>query len=85
MNALKPLVAATLVVGLSGCASQPTEVAEKKAVAEKECLRETGSRIKPRKGEEARCLDRPGRVYTAEEIENSGATSVGEVLRDLGL
>ena len=80
MNALKPLVAAALVLGLGGCAiHQPTEVADKEAAVAKNCLRDTGSRIKPKAGEE-RCVNAPGRVITAEDIERSGATSVGDAI-----
>lgn len=83
MNVLKPLVAAALVLGLAGCASRPTDVAENKAAAEKNCLRETGSRIKPKPGEE-RCVNAPGRVHTAEDLDRTGAATVGEALERLG-
>jgi hypothetical protein len=44
------------------------------------CVEVTGSRIKPRPGE---CLPTARRVHNAEDLESTGATSVGDALRQL--
>lgn len=44
------------------------------------CLKDTGSRIKPKDG---RCVNAPGQVISHEDIERSGATNTAEALRDL--
>jgi hypothetical protein len=41
------------------------------------CLTETGSRIKPAPGQ---CLNVPGRVYSHEELQSTGATNLDEAL-----
>jgi len=83
------LLACTLL-GLGACAGQPAapdvaDAADKagKATEEpKDCLRETGTKIKRRA--DNRCVDAPGKVYTAEDIERTGAQTIGEVLKRLG-
>lgn len=42
------------------------------------CVRDTGSRIKPKNDE---CLGVAGRGYSAEYLQQTGASSVGEALR----
>jgi hypothetical protein len=77
----KLLAAGSLILALGACATQPTEVAEQ-AAGQKQCLRETGTRIDSRKGE---CVNGSGRSYTREEIERTGGNSTGEGLRRLGV
>jgi len=51
------------------------------------CLRETGSHLlkvkNDRNGGTVECAIAPGRAYTREEIDRTGATTVGGALRDL--
>ena len=83
MRALRSLAVAAVLAGVAGCASQPAETAQNKAEAQKNCLRDTGSRIKPKAGQE-RCVNAPGKVYTAEDLEQTGAATVSEALQQLG-
>lgn len=72
---IRVVLAGVLAVSLGACASKPTEVAgEKVPEVDRKCLRDTGTKIKDRAG----CVD--GRVITAEEIEATGAGTIGEVL-----
>lgn len=60
-------------------------VSAKAAVVDRQCLRETGSRIQPRKnakGERA-CLPLSGRSYSRDELQRTGKTDVAEALRVL--
>jgi hypothetical protein len=70
-----------VALGLGACASKPAEVAKvadgQEAKADPRCLRETGTKIKNRAG----CVN--GRVITAEELEATGAGTVGDVLTKL--
>jgi hypothetical protein len=79
MNAsMKVVLAGVLAASLGACASKPAEVAGEKAPeVDRRCLRDTGTKIKDRAG----CVN--GRVVTAEEIEASGAGTIGEVLTKL--
>lgn len=45
------------------------------------CLKETGSRIKP--AEDRPCIGAPGQVYTRDDIDRTGATTTAEALRKL--
>lgn len=79
---MKALLLMCMLLGLGACASQPRDEAAAKEGAttddpEQHCLRETGTKIKNDK----RCVH--GRVITAEEMEQSGATTVDEVLKRL--
>lgn len=44
------------------------------------CLTQTGSYVKAAKGE---CISAPGRSYTREDMERTGATNVGDTLNKL--
>lgn len=76
------------LVFLSGCAglSQPGPESAKETVSNAElphryCLRETGSRIRLQEG---RCLTGiHGRVYYLNDIERTGAVTLGGALRAL--
>ena len=73
-------------------ATQSTEdTANKDRIAERHCLRATGSRVltmqnaKAGKADKAdkHCAIGPGRVHTSEDIQHTGTTSLGEALRRL--
>jgi outer membrane cobalamin receptor len=55
-----------------------------KAASKKEthinCLKETGSRIKPKEGE---CVEAPGKVITRDDIDRTGSTSTADAIRRL--
>jgi hypothetical protein len=81
------LVAAAGTALLAGCATSApaparlTEpVAAKAQAPDPYCVRDTGKRLQPAGG---RCLPSPGRVITREEIDQTGRTSVDEVLNTL--
>jgi hypothetical protein len=78
------LAAALATALLAGCATQPSTDASRvasntnaKAAAEKTCVRETGSRIKVK---EKDCIG-PGRTYSRDELDNTGAFDTAEALR----
>ncbi len=50
------------------------------APGDRNCLRDTGSHIPPRKGE---CLPVSGNSYSREELQNTGQTDVGRALQEL--
>jgi len=62
--------------GLSACASEPRKTHELTSV-EATCIRETGTRVPLPEG---RCVNVPGKVYTAEELRSMGIDSVGDAL-----
>lgn len=47
---------------------------------DRNCLRDTGSLIKPKPGQ---CLPVAGRSYSKEDIDRTGARTLGPALRDL--
>ena len=82
---MKAFILACMLLGLGACASRPpAEVADaqkaQKEQREKNCVRDTGTRIKSKEGDQ-RCVD--GKVITAEDLEQTGAATVGEALRRL--
>ncbi len=78
------LCAALLV---AGCATQPvppataTETATEASAYPTSCVRETGTRIRLPPGA---CVSLPGRAYTRDDIDYTGALSLGEALFRLG-
>lgn len=65
---------------VAGCASAPpTKVAQEPEV-DRNCVRDTGTRIE--RPEDSLC--QPGRVYSREDLERSGAISTGDALKRLG-
>jgi uncharacterized low-complexity protein len=74
------------VFAASALASAPAATAPQAAASTAKeqrtnCLKETGSHIKPKEGE---CIDGvPGTVITREEIDRSGAVNVGDAVRKL--
>lgn len=51
--------------------------------AELDCIRDTGTRIKPRRSESEDCLNLPGRSYSRKEIERTGHIDLAQALRSL--
>lgn len=83
-SALPRLIALiAVIVGLACCATTPptsgqaSRSARAAPVQSRTCLTSTGSRIPPSSGD---CLGVPGRSYTQQDIENTGATSPAEAL-----
>lgn len=73
---------------LAGCAGTPAEPRPAPATragvdeaAPYHCVRNTGTHIPLREGQ---CVIHAGRVYTADELRNTGAMNVQEALRKLG-
>ncbi|HVT35398.1 MAG TPA: hypothetical protein VHE37_07440 [Nevskiaceae bacterium] len=66
--------AAGLVLVLAGCAGNPPA----NQAADSHCIRDTGTRI-PHEG----CTSQPGRSYTHDDIERTGAVDTGEAIRKL--
>ena len=76
----KVLLAAALALGLGACASQPPASTAEDSTAKK-CMRETGTRIED---SEKKCVNAPGKVYTAKDLEQTGSATVGDALRRVG-
>lgn len=71
------------VLLLAACASSPTAPADaSKAAARTDpnCLRETGTRVPPKPGH---CVIASGRSYTREDLDRTGAATLGAALRRL--
>lgn len=84
MSRLVP-IAASLAMLAAGCAAAPemSEPERTRLALEKsriECPRETGTRIHRADGS---CPAVPGRVFTIEDLERTGAGTVDEALRML--
>ncbi len=77
---MKTVLLACVMLALGACASQPRNDAAAKDVADKNCLRETGTKIKRKEGDE-HCIH--GRVQTSDDLERSGAGTIGEALQRL--
>lgn len=58
-----------------------TETTPSNAEASPECLQHTGSRL-PKEATDP-CIQAPGEVHTREDIERTGAVTVGDALRRL--
>ena len=76
---------ATLPAPIDATATD-THLAERPASypADRNCLKETGSRIAPaadRKGR--KCINAPGRSYVREDVERTGAGDLKDALRRL--
>lgn len=56
----------------------------KKELADRNCLRQTGSRIAPRADKHGRkCVNAPGRSYSKEDLDRTGAIDTADALRRL--
>jgi len=60
--------------------AEPKSVGKDESETPINCLRETGSRIAPKKGE---CLPVAGRTYSRDELGRTGRQSTGDALRQL--
>jgi hypothetical protein len=79
------LAATAAALALAGCAAQPTtspaaKPAHVQKVAQRHCLKDTGSRIPAPAGG---CMPATGRVYDAEELGLSGRMQTGDILNEL--
>ena len=69
--------------------AQPTEdIGNKDHLADRHCVRATGSRILTMQNTRAdkgskHCAIGPGRVHTSEDLERTGASNLGDALRRL--
>jgi len=78
-------VSAVLLAGLGGCATTrqaDANLAKNATAAPKEqafCIKDTGTRIKPKDGE---CVG-PGRTYSREELDRTGSFNAAEALKKL--
>jgi hypothetical protein len=52
-------------------------------VSDRHCLRRTGSRLLRADSRDNKCANAAGRSYTSEDIDRTGATDLGEALRQL--
>lgn len=80
-TATKLLTAGSLVLALGACASQPTQVAQQTDEPKKDCVRATGTHLE--RDKEHECVIGPGRTYTREDMDRSGAMSTGDAIRRL--
>lgn len=74
----KPVQAAAEADAASG----PARTADRPRI-DPHCLQHTGTRIQPSKTKQGRCALGPGRVYTSDDINRTGETSVADALRKL--
>lgn len=79
--------AATAPVNDAAATAQPApndEVAKKDEVTDRNCLKETGSRLVPRPDSKGRkCINATGRSYTKEDVDRTGAIDLKDALRRL--
>ena len=62
----------------------PKDVAKKDEVSDRNCLKETGSRLAPRPDSKGRkCVNATGRSYTREDMDRTGAIDLQDALRRL--
>ena len=62
----------------------PRDLAAKDDVADRNCLKETGSRLAPRPDSKGRkCINATGRSYTKDDLDRTGAIDVKDALRRL--
>ncbi|RZA37263.1 MAG: hypothetical protein EOP92_01305 [Lysobacteraceae bacterium] len=56
----------------------------KESLADRNCLKHTGSRIKPRADKQGRkCISANGRSYSKEDLDRTGEADLAEALRRL--
>lgn len=58
-------------------------VASENLVSDRNCLRETGSRVIRADSKGRKCVNAPGRSYTREDINSTGAVDLADALRRL--
>jgi hypothetical protein len=77
--ALAAAGAMTILGGCAGGARPAPALAKSEPEQQAHCVRETGSRIE----QPDACA--PGRVYTRDQVRNTGAISLGDALEQLGI
>jgi hypothetical protein len=55
--------------------------ADEADAVELDCIRHTGTRIKPRDGDSEACIDLPGRSYSRRDLERTGHLDLARALR----
>lgn len=60
----------------------PSKTDDKPRLSEVNCIRQTGSRIRPRDAKTA-CNGQPGRSYSKDELDRTGHTNLADALRTL--
>jgi hypothetical protein len=58
-----------------------TAKADEADAVELDCIRHTGTRIKPRDGDPEACIDVPGRSYSRRDLERTGHLDLARALR----
>lgn len=81
MKIIKVFFFGCAVAGLGACAGQPFQDGAKAPQVQRYCLRETGTWLNLPEG---RCVVAPGRVYTNDDLQRTGAMTIGQALRRLG-
>ncbi|PKM03559.1 MAG: hypothetical protein CVV17_04365 [Gammaproteobacteria bacterium HGW-Gammaproteobacteria-7] len=66
---------------IDAAAPEVREEGSDRRQAQRDCLRESGSRIKRARSE--RCIQPPGSVYSREHLDRTGQTDVGHALERL--
>jgi hypothetical protein len=62
----------------------PKHKVAKDEVSDRNCLKETGSRLAPRPDSKGRkCINASGRAYTKEDVDRTGAIDLKDALRKL--
>lgn len=60
------------------------DVVAKDDVSDRNCLKETGSRLAPRPDSKGRkCVNATGHAYTKDDLDKTGAIDLGDALRRL--
>ena len=75
-------VAETRAATPASDAEATSAATEKPPVSEANCVRQTGSRIRPRDHKTA-CNGLPGRAYTKEDLDRTGHLNLADALRTL--
>lgn len=77
-------IAASATVPAAAQAEADKPVDAKREFADTNCLRQTGSRISPRADKQGRkCVNAPGRSYSKEDLDRTGAIDMADALRRL--
>lgn len=62
---------------------QPTGQRAQRHIADRRCLRATGSRIVTAERDGRKCANGPGRVYSRDDLDSTGAVDLANALRRL--
>jgi len=63
-------------------ASEKPKNDDKPRLSDAQCIRNTGSRVRPRDAKTP-CNGQPGRAYTRDDLDRTGQTGLAEALRTL--